>query len=145
MTQSANPYRYRVVVDRAQGRWVGRVVELPGLFSRAHTLRRLDAYLRDSVGQVVGLEAHALRAIKLEYEFRTGDTALDRLVRAARAARRMAVAEEQRARLLTEQAVASPGAQRLSSRDLAVMLDISHQRVHQLAAGLGRGRSRGRR
>jgi predicted RNA-binding protein with PIN domain len=145
MTHGGSPFRYRVAVDRVQGRWFGRVVEMPGLISRAHTLRRLDAYLRDSVGQVVGLESHALRAIALEYEFRTGDPNLDRLVRAARAARHAAVAEEQRARLLTEQAVTSPGAQRLSSRDLAVMLDISHQRVHQLTAGLNRSRSRGRR
>ncbi len=127
--------RYQVIAVRERGRWVARIGHLPHVLSRAHTLRRLDAYVRDVIGLALGCPATASRDLAVDYDFRTGDATLDRLVRAARAARRSALAEQERARRLTEQALAVPGVRLLSRRDLALMLDISHQRVQQITTG----------
>jgi hypothetical protein len=66
----------------------------------------------------------------VDYQFRTGDTELDRFVTGVRAARRAAQVAEERARELTEQVLEH--AVGYSRRELAVLLDLSHQRVHQL-------------
>jgi hypothetical protein len=66
----------------------------------------------------------------VDYDFHTGDAELDRLVAGVRASRRAAQVAEDRARALTERVIArAPG---LSVRDLGVLLELSHQRVHQL-------------
>ncbi len=65
-----------------------------------------------------------------DYDFHTGNAELDRLVAGVRAARRATQVAEARARCLTEKVIMlGPG---LSVRDLGVLLDLSHQRVHQL-------------
>ena len=90
-----------------------------GVQCRARSLRRLDREMRSLVG-----------TRPLCYRFRTGDPQLDRLVLQARAARSAARHCEERARHLTEQILTlSCGG---SDRDLAVLLGLSHQRVHQL-------------
>ena len=68
----------------------------------------------------------------INYRFRTGNTDLDRLVTQAREARQAARRTHERAHQLTLQVLAAAGQARLSGRDLAVLLAISHQRIHQL-------------
>jgi hypothetical protein len=108
----------RVVVTREGRGWQAEIAEL-GVRRRARTLYALDRRVRA-----------VLTPGWVEYDFHTGDGALDGLVAAVRAARRVAEAAEDRAKGLTERVIAlGPG---LSVRDLAVLLELSHQRVHQL-------------
>ncbi|TML22585.1 MAG: hypothetical protein E6G35_15325 [Actinobacteria bacterium] len=108
----------RVVVTRDDRGWRAEIPELAAQ-RRAGSLYALDRRVRGLLGRGW-----------VEYDFHTGDAALDRLVAGVRAARRAAQVAEERARGLTERVIAlAPG---LSVRDLGVMLEISHQRVHQL-------------
>ncbi len=103
---------------RVTGGWRAEVPRLRARRS-ARTLTALDQQVR----QLLSPDA-------AEYEFRTGDPVLDRLVREVRAGRRAARAAEEQARALTARVIAqAPG---LASRDLAVLTELSHQRVHQL-------------
>jgi len=114
-----------VVVTRESGAWRAEIPELRAL-RRARSLYALDRGVRDLLGPGW-----------VDYEFRTGDVALDRLVAGVRASRRTAELAEEQARELTEQALAR--ASGLSQRDLGVLLELSHQRIHQLVRGAGRG------
>jgi hypothetical protein len=66
----------------------------------------------------------------VDYRFRTGDAELDRLVVKIRVARLALRRHEARVRHLTGRALTLPSG--ASARDLAVLLDLSHQRVYQL-------------
>jgi hypothetical protein len=71
----------------------------------------------------------------VDYQFQTGDERFDRLVAGVRAGRRaIAVAEEQ-TRVLTEEVLRA--ASGYSQRDLGVMLELSHQRIHQIRQRAG--------
>jgi hypothetical protein len=112
-----------VLVTREGRGWQADIAEL-GVRRRARTLYTLDRRVRA-----------VLTPGWVEYDFHTGDAVLDRLVAGVRAARRIAEAAEERAKGLTEHAIAlAPG---LSVRDLGVLLELSHQRVHQLLRRAG--------
>jgi hypothetical protein len=66
----------------------------------------------------------------VEYKFHTGDAELDRLVIQIRAARLAAQRLEARARRLTGRILTLPSGG--SVRDVALLVGLSHQRVHQL-------------
>jgi hypothetical protein len=66
----------------------------------------------------------------VDYQFHTGDAELDRLVTQIRAARLAARRYEERARRLTELVLMLPSGG--SVRNLAVLVGLSYQRVHQL-------------
>jgi len=72
----------------------------------------------------------------VHYEFHTGNIDLDRVVAQARVTRLVVRLSEERARLLVGRAIAMRGD--ISGRDLAVLLDLSFQRVHQLIQRTGR-------
>ena len=109
-----------VVVTRDDAAWRAEIPDLR-VHRRARTLYALDRRVREVLGSGW-----------VNYEFRTGDETLDRLVAGVRASRRAAQLAEDRAKVLTEQAVVR--AARLSQRDLGVLLELSHQRVYQLRA-----------
>jgi hypothetical protein len=71
-----------------------------------------------------------LGADSVDYQFHTGNAELDRLVVQVRAVRSAARIYEARAQKLTERVLTLPSGG--SARDLAVLLDLSYQRVHQL-------------
>ena len=119
--------RPRVVVSRDGRGWRAEIAE-PAIERLGRTLYALDRRIRDLL--VPGW---------VDYEFHTGNEELDRLVAGVRAARRAADIAEDRARCLTDRAIAM--ASGLSVRDLGVLLELSHQRVHQL---LRRGGQPGR-
>jgi hypothetical protein len=107
-----------VLVSREGPGWRAEIAEL-SVQRRARTLHTLDRRVRDLVGSGW-----------VDYDFHTGNAELDRLVAGVRAARRTTRVAEDRARSLTEKVIIlGPG---LSVRDLGVLLDLSHQRVHQL-------------
>jgi hypothetical protein len=105
-------------VVREERSWRAELVE-PRVVRRSRTLHALDRQVRKVLGPGW-----------VDYQFRTGDAELDRLVAGVRTARRAAQVAEELARELTEQVLEQ--ARGLSRRELAVLLDLSHQRVHQL-------------
>lgn len=126
---------FRVLVSREGQHWLGRVDAVGGGQTFAPTLQKLDKYLREVVVLAADLPAEVRDAVILEYEFRTGDERFDNLVAETRKARHTAQREERRARELADRVIGSDQVRGMSRRDLAVLLDISHQRVQQLAAG----------
>src|SRR2546427_232051 len=106
------------MVVREERGWCAELIE-PRVMRRARSLYALDRRVREVLGPGW-----------VDYQFRTGDAGLDRLVAGVRAARRAAQVAEERARELTEQVLELAGG--LSNRDMGVLLDLSHQRVHQL-------------
>jgi hypothetical protein len=115
MAQSLSP---RVIVLREDRGWRAEIPDLRQLH-RARTLYALDQRVRELLGSGW-----------VDYRFRTGDPLLDELVAGVRAGRRAAQLAEEQARELTDQAL--DRASGLSSRDLGVLLELSHQRIHQL-------------
>jgi hypothetical protein len=110
----------QVIVTRIDRYWHA---EFPyfDLAHQARTLFRLDRWVRDKFGPG-----------GVDYRFHTGDTHLDRLIARARRARRVARLADERARQLAIQVLTTADQAHLSGRDLAVLLTISHQRIHQL-------------
>jgi hypothetical protein len=115
MTQPA-----QIIVTRTDGRWQAEVPDLD-LAHEVRTLFQLDRWVRCRFGPGW-----------INYRFRTGDPHLDQLVMAARETRRAARRTDERARRLTLQVLAATAQARLSGRDLAVLLGMSHQRIQQL-------------
>lgn len=107
-----------VLVIREGGGWLAEVAAL-GVVRRARCLVTLDHQMRDLLG-----------TNSVDYQFQTGDAELDRLVMQIRSAKGAAGRYEERARRLTRRALLLPSGG--SGRDLAVLLGLSHQRVHQL-------------
>jgi len=118
-----------VMVSRTPGGWVAEVAAL-GVQRTARSLVALDRRVRE----LLGTDA-------VDYQFHTGDAELDRLVMHVRAAREAAQRNQERARRLTGQALRLPSGG--SGRDLAWLLGLSHQRIHQLIRSLGPGGCRG--
>lgn len=114
-----------VVASRDDTGWRAEVTGL-GLIGRAPGLAALDHQVRAVLGRRPVL-----------YRFRTGDPELDRLVIEAHIARLTAQRHDERARRLTGQILMTPGGG--SIRDLAVLLDLSYQRVHQLLQARRKG------
>jgi hypothetical protein len=120
-----HPDRPVIVTSRNSRGWRAELIE-HDVVCQGHSLAALDRRVRELLGPQ-----------PLDYQFRTGDAELDRLVAAARAARWAARRFEDQARRLTERVLVLPiGA---SGRDLGVLLDLSHQRVQQLMRRVWRG------
>jgi hypothetical protein len=108
----------RVLVLREDRGWRAEIPDLR-LLHRARTLYALDRRVRELLGPGW-----------VDYRFRTGDPLLDELVAGVRAGRRAAQLAEEQARELTDRVLDRTAG--LSSRDLGVLLELSHQRIHQL-------------
>ena len=118
-----------VIVSRVQHTWQAEVAALQ-VVRRARSLAGLDRCIR----MLLGTDS-------VDYQFHTGDAELDRLVMHVRAAREAAQRNQERARRLTGQALRLPSGG--SGRDLAWLLGLSHQRIHQLIRSIGPGGCRG--
>ena len=113
-----------VVVTRDGCEWQAEIRDLATAY-RAASLPRIDRWVRD----VLGLRATGW----VPYRFRTGNLALDGLIRDARRAREAAQLTEAQARQATRTLLEdAPQHADLSIRDLAVLLGLSHQRIQQL-------------
>jgi hypothetical protein len=109
-----------VVVRREAGSWQAETAA-SGVVHQARSLGALDRRVRELLGDE-----------PVDYRFRTGDAELDRLVRQMRAARSAVRRHEDTVRRLTARVLRLPSG--MSQRDLAVLLGLSYQRVHQLIA-----------
>jgi hypothetical protein len=108
-----------VVVVRRAGRWWLAETATGGVV-RTRSLHSAVRQARELVGE--GAAVH--------YQFHTGDPELDRLVIQIRAARLAAKRLELRAKRLTGKVLRLPSGGSL--RDVALLVGLSYQRVHQL-------------
>ena len=128
---------YRVVVTREYGQWLADVPELPGAHTFAGTLAALDRSVREVVVLAADLPDEAMPAVRLAWEFHTGDPALDDEAADIRAMR----AEAERLTAYVTERTAGV-AQTLiehgeSVRDTAILLGVSAQRISQVTGRHG--------
>jgi predicted RNase H-like HicB family nuclease/DNA-binding CsgD family transcriptional regulator len=125
---------YRVVVTREDGQWLADVPSLEGAHTYARSLPSLDQAVREVVVLAADLPDEAIPALRLDYEYHTGDANLDTTAREVRQLRREAEELAAAAAARTSRAAAELVARGLSVRDVAALLGISPQRVSQLTA-----------
>ncbi len=112
------------VVTRAGDEWQAEILDLDASY-HATSLARIDVWVRG----VLGLPGRAW----INYQFHTGDDLLDRLIGEVRTVRRAAQVAEERARQTTRTFLADMARHiDLSTREAAVLLGLSHQRIQQL-------------
>lgn len=123
MAKAVKSYRVVYELDES-GRWIATVPRVKGCHTYGRSLSEARARIREALGLFVDDAARAQLAdeIRLPADMR-------RLVVSFRAARERAERERKQA-----DSVARRLAERLSRRDAAELLNISHQRVQQLAA-----------
>lgn len=113
---------YRVVYEIDEsGHWLARVPQVKGCHTYGRSLSEARARIREALGLFVTGPADLVDDIHLPTEMR-------RLVAAYRLARGRAERERRQAETAARRLAA-----RLSRRDAAELLDLSHQRVQQLA------------
>ncbi len=141
MATTVNETNYTAEVERDDaGNWIASVPALRGVHTHARTLASLRRYLQDAIA--LWLEVGLLDAgnpdphvdqesitVELQVKLpararRAADTARRRRERARGAEAEAAAATREAARALVESG--------LSRRDAAEVLELSHQRVHQL-------------
>lgn len=113
------------------GWWLAEVPEVPGCLTQGRSLRQTRARIREALALYVG--DAAAESAELVDDI-TLPTTLMRQVRVAQQAREeLAQAQEQAAKE-TARAVRTMLSKGISTRDVAELLKISHQRVSQIAA-----------
>lgn len=120
---------YTVVVEPDHGWWAIRVAELPGVFSQARRLDRVEAMARDAVALLLDVAPDSFDLVVRE---RLSPEA-ESLVSVARAARAEASERQRAASEAARAAVRTLTRLGLPQRDIGHLLDLSHQRVSQLA------------
>ena len=122
MAEAVKSYRVVYELDES-GHWIATVPRVKGCHTYGRSLSEARARVREALGLFVDDAARAKLAdeIRLPADMR-------RLVISFRAARERAERERKQA-----DTVARRLAKRLSRRDAAELLNISHQRVQQLA------------
>ena len=122
--------RYRVAYERDEsGWWVASVRGVQGCHTQGRTVDEARRRIREALELFVDAarEATIVDDIKLP-------TGAARAVRAYRTLRKKAQEEDRRAALAARRAVRvlRTGRLKMSARDAARLLGLSHQRVHQL-------------
>lgn len=138
---------YTVMVERAYGWWAIRVAELPGLFSQARRLDGVEVMARDAISLLREVPPDSFDIVVRE---RLTPEA-ERAVADALQARTEALERQEVASAKSREAVRTLTRLGLPQRDIGRLLEMSHQRVGQLASatrrdssGTPRGRSRRR-
>jgi DNA-directed RNA polymerase specialized sigma subunit len=126
--------RYDVIVSRAGDAWLADVPAVAGTHAWAKNLPGLDRNVREAIALAEDLPDGAEAGLELVYEYRTGDPYIDDQTAAVRAERaRLGQAERaltERTAHLAEDLVYTRG---MSVRDAAALLQISPQRISQVA------------
>jgi DNA-binding NarL/FixJ family response regulator len=125
-------HTYRVIVAREDGAWLADIPELPGAHTYARTLPALDRAVREVVVLAADRPDEDMPALRLAYEYRTGDPDVDTTAAEVRALREEADQLAATATARTSAAAELLVARGMSVRDVAAMLGISPQRVSQL-------------
>lgn len=119
---------YTAVVEPDQGWWAIRVTELPGVFSQAKRLDRVEAMARDAISMLLDVPPDSFDVTVRE---RLTPEA-ERVVADARRARTEAAERQEFASAKSREAVHTLTRLGLPQRDIGRLLDLSHQRVGQL-------------
>ena len=125
---------YTVTAERGEGWWAIRVVELPGVFSQARRLDRVEAMARDAIALLLDIPPDSFDVTVrqlLSHE-------VERVVAAAIKARAEALERQELASATSREAVRTLTRLGLPQRDIGRLLGLSHQRVGQLAGDDGR-------
>lgn len=120
---------YTVRAQRDGRWWVLTTPDVPGAVSQVHGLSQADAYIRESIAFVLGVDAGSFD-VSVVPDLPAGLSDKTREVRehiAALDAQQRAVAAASRA------VVAELKAKGLSQQDIATVMGVSAQRVSQLA------------
>lgn len=125
---------YRVVVTREDGHWLADVPALDGAHTYARSLAGLDRSVREVIVLAADLPDDAMTGLRVDYEFRTGDPAVDSVAADVRTLRAQADELATTASRRTAEAARQLVGHGLSVRDTAVALGISPQRVSQLTS-----------
>jgi predicted RNase H-like HicB family nuclease len=123
--------KYHVAYTRDEsGWWVASVREVRG----CHTQGRTVDEARRRIREALGLFVEDARSAKLVDNVKL-PAAVTRAIRTYATLRKRADQDDRRAALAARRAVKllRGGRLRMSARDAAVLLGVSHQRVHQLA------------
>ena len=129
MVGTVRPH-YTATVERADGWWAIRVAELPGVFSQARRLDRVEAMARDAIAQLLEV-AHESFDVTVQEVL---DDQTGALVAAAIQARADAQKQHDIASTKSRDAVQALTKIGLAQRDIGQLLELSHQRVGQLSA-----------
>ena len=122
--------QYTVTAERSGRWWSLQCVEVPGALSQVARLDQADQ-IREAIAFVAGVPTESVEIqlrVDLPESVQAHLAAAARLRDEADAARSESAAEVRRA----ARELASRG---ISLRDIGTMLDVSHQRAHQLVKG----------
>jgi predicted RNase H-like HicB family nuclease len=128
---------YRVTYERDEsGRWVASVPVVKG----CHTQGRTVGEARRRIREALALFVENAETATLKDDIKLPGAA-KRAIQAYQQSRKRAAAQEAHAAAATRRAVKvlQEGSLKMSARDAAELLDLSHQRVHQLAQEADRG------
>ncbi|MBA3489098.1 MAG: hypothetical protein H0T78_06040, partial [Longispora sp.] len=118
---------------RENDAWLADVPKLAGAHTWAKNLPKLDEAVREVIAMVEDLPEGAESTLELEYEYGTGDAALDALTQKLRADREQATRMESELAKLTLEAVERLSEAGMSVRDMGALLDLSPQRISQIS------------
>ncbi len=119
---------YTAIVEPDQGWWAIRISELPGVFSQAKRLDRVEVTAGDAIALFLDIAPDSFDVVVRERL--TPEAAL--AVSEARQARAEATERQKAASEKARQAVRTLTRLGLPQRDIGRLLDVSHQRVGQL-------------
>lgn len=126
--------QYRVVVTREGEDWLADVPELEGAHTDARSLRTLDQYVREVIVMAADLPDEVMPDLELDYDYRLGDPGLDARIQRIRKNRKMLsglrkAIDQDQAEIVV---ITGKNNNKLSQRDVAELIGLSHQRVSQL-------------
>jgi len=125
---------YHVEVSRERGSWLAHVRDLQGVQTWARNLPSLDLAVREAIALAEDLPQDAEPTLALVYEYQTGDADIDDAAAQLRAERkRVQQAERDLAARTAALARRLVTQYRMSVRDTAALLDVSMQRISQIA------------
>lgn len=125
---------YTAVAEPSGTWWAITVAELPGVFSQAKRLNRVEAMARDAIAAYLDVPTGSFEIVVREVL--DGPTA--RAIGEAIASREAAVASQRVATAKSRAAALALRRQGLPQRDIGRLLKVSHQRVAQLLGPAGR-------
>jgi len=126
---------YTALAERSGSWWTIQVAELPGVFSQARRLERVEYMARDAISLLLDIPADSFDVLVREVI----DPEADVLVAEAIQARSDAIEQQRIARRKSREAVQTLDRLGLPQRDIGRLLHLSHQRVAQLLASSGDG------
>lgn len=124
---------YTATAQRDGSWWAIRVAELPGVFSQARRLDRVEYMARDAISLLLEVEPGSFDVVVREHL----DARTRRAVDDAVQARDDALRQQRLAASKSRSAALALKRQGLPQRDIGRLLKLSHQRVAQLLESAG--------